>query len=87
MKEILTTLTKKGQVTIPIEIRNYLGLKSKDKIAFKINNGNVQVSPAKYTLESVYGIIKPLNKPEDYKELKKIALDEHAQKVIEEMKK
>ena len=87
MKEILTTLTKKGQVTIPIEIRNYLGLKSKDKIAFKINNGNVQVSPAKYTLESVYGIIKTLNKPEDYKELKKIALDEHAQKVIEEMKK
>ena len=87
MKEILTTLTKKGQVTIPIEIRNYLGLKSKDKIAFKINNGNVQVSPAKYTLESVYGIIKPLNKPEGYKELKKIALDEHAQKVIEEMKK
>ena len=39
MKEIVTTMTKKGQVTIPVEIRNLLGLKAKDKIAFRINKG------------------------------------------------
>ena len=28
MKEIISTITSKGQVTIPAEVRNYLGLKT-----------------------------------------------------------
>lgn len=86
MKEIVTTITKKGQVTIPVEIRRLLGLKAKDKVAFSIENNNVRIAPAKYTLETVFGAVKPLKKPEDYKNLKKIAIKEHADKVIEEMK-
>ena len=87
MKEIVTTMTQKGQVTIPVEIRNLLGLKAKDKVAFSIDKGNIRLAPAKYTLENVFGIVKPLNKPEDFKKLKQTAIKEHANKVIEEMKK
>ena len=36
MKEIMRTVTQKGQVTIPLEIRNLLGLKIRDKVIFKI---------------------------------------------------
>ena len=86
-KEIVTTMTQKGQVTIPVEIRNLLGLKAKDKIAFSIDEGNIRLAPAKYTLETVYGVVKPINKPEDFKKLKQIAIKEHVKKVIEEMKK
>lgn len=88
MKEIVTTMTKKGQVTIPVEIRNLLGLKAKDKIAFRINKGgDIKQAKAKYTLESVYGAVKLLKSQENFKELKKTAIKEHARKIVEEMKK
>ncbi len=36
MKEIVSTITSKGQVTIPAEVRRHLGLKTRDKISFVI---------------------------------------------------
>ncbi|MBI2864482.1 MAG: type II toxin-antitoxin system PrlF family antitoxin [Chloroflexi bacterium] len=36
MKEILSTITSKGQVTIPAEVRRHLGVNTHDKIAFVI---------------------------------------------------
>lgn len=41
-----TTVTQKGQVTIPIEIRNYLGIKPREKIVFSYKNEGVMISPA-----------------------------------------
>ncbi|MBC7333786.1 MAG: type II toxin-antitoxin system PrlF family antitoxin [Actinobacteria bacterium] len=46
MNELITTVTKKGQVTIPSEIRKLLGLKVKDKVVFKINNSKVLLEAA-----------------------------------------
>ena len=34
MKELLTTVTKRGQVTVPAEVRRLLGIKPYDKVAF-----------------------------------------------------
>ena len=87
MKEIMRTVTQKGQVTIPFEIRNLLGLKTRDKVIFKIDNDNIRLTSAKYTLETAYGAVKPLNKVEDFKKLKQIATEEHVEKVIKEMKR
>ena len=87
MKEIVATMTQKGQVTIPVEIRNLLGLKAKDKVAFSIDEGNIRLAPARYTLENVFGVVKPLNKPENFKKFKQIAIKEHVKKITEEMKK
>ena len=87
MKEILTTITKKGQVTIPVEIRRLLGFKAKDKVAFRIDGDIVRLAPAKYNLETVYGVVKPLKRPEDFKKLKQTVIKEHVKKVMEEMKK
>jgi len=87
MKEIVTTITKKGQVTIPAEIRRILGFKAKDKVAFSIEGNVVRLAPAKYNLETAYGAVKPLNKPEDFKKLKQTAIKEHVKKVTEEMEK
>jgi AbrB family looped-hinge helix DNA binding protein len=87
MKEIMRTVTQKGQVTIPFEIRNLLGLKTRDKVIFKIDNDNIRLTSAKYTLETAYGAVKPLNNVEDFKKLKQIAIEEHVEKVIKEMKR
>jgi len=87
MKEIMTTLTKKGQVTIPLEIRAYLGIKAKDKVAFSMDDDGVRLAPAKYTIEKVYGMVPPLNKPEDFKKNRKIVREEHAKKIVGKMNK
>ncbi len=38
------TLTSKGQTTIPREVREFLKVKSGDKLEFKINEGDKSVS-------------------------------------------
>lgn len=43
-----TTLTSKGQVTIPKAIRDYLGIKAGAKLDFKVaRGGNVVVTPSR----------------------------------------
>jgi AbrB family looped-hinge helix DNA binding protein len=46
-----TRLTEKGQVTIPLEIRELLGLKPKDPVRFEVIDGKVQIKPAPSMLE------------------------------------
>jgi len=43
-----TTLTSKGQVTIPKPVREYLGLKAGSSVTFeRLGNGDVVLRPAK----------------------------------------
>lgn len=74
-KQLVTTLSSKGQITIPIEVRKHLRLDTSDKVAFIIDsNGAVQVKPAKYPdIESLRGIAGKLKKPLPWKEVERIA--------------
>jgi AbrB family looped-hinge helix DNA binding protein len=85
MKELVCTITQRGQVTIPAEVRQLLGLKAKDKVAFEIDNNQVRLVPAKFTLESAYGSVKPLRRPEDFKEILRAAKEEHVKKTVPKM--
>lgn len=42
----ITTVTQKGQVTIPIAIRHKLGLKRGDNVQFYVEADEVKVKPA-----------------------------------------
>lgn len=44
MKEMLSSVSEKGQVTIPLEIRRALDLKPRDKVAFTLEDGEVSSS-------------------------------------------
>lgn len=57
-KELITTITQRGQVTIPAEIRRLLGTKPRDKVSFRVENGQVHLLPARFTLATVYGSVK-----------------------------
>jgi len=49
MNEIISTITSKGQVTIPAEVRKYLGIKTSEKIAFVIDaEGTVRLKVLRY---------------------------------------
>ncbi|WP_250532371.1 AbrB/MazE/SpoVT family DNA-binding domain-containing protein [Caballeronia sp. ATUFL_F1_KS39] len=54
------TITSKGQVTIPIDVRNQLGLQSGDRIEFSFNEatGRYEVYAATRSLSSLKGIVK-----------------------------
>ena len=56
-----TTITQKGQVTIPAPIRKALGLKGGDQVKFIITKKKeVKVKPAKrFSIMSLYGSLKP----------------------------
>lgn len=43
--DYVSSMTSKGQVTIPVEIRKALGLKPRDKVAFRVENGTVRIEP------------------------------------------
>lgn len=43
---LLSTLTSKGQATVPAEVRHELGLKPGDKIAFEIHDHKVTIAKA-----------------------------------------
>ncbi len=66
----MATLTKKGQITIPKRIREYLGIKPKDRVEFEIKEGEVRIKPAS-NLEANFGKVKPKRKPEDFKAQRK----------------
>jgi looped-hinge helix DNA binding domain, AbrB family len=70
MKESLATITAKGQVTIPAEIRKALELKPRDKVAFILDQGEVKLEPSSSALRAGFGVVKPRRKPEDFKELR-----------------
>jgi len=55
---VLTTLTNKGQVTIPKNVRESLGLNTGDKIEFIIDkNGEVRIKPVTKKVDDVFGIL------------------------------
>ena len=78
MKEIISTLTSKGRVTIPAEIRKYLGMTSNDKIGFVIDDeGVVRLRVHRYpTIASLRGAAGRLNKPLSWQEIQKIAQED-----------
>jgi antitoxin PrlF len=54
-------LTSKGQVTIPIAIRNKLNLKTGDTIDFRIQDGEVKLVPVSKPVSDVFGILSKKN--------------------------
>ena len=52
-----STLTSKGQTTVPREIRKLLGLKENDRILYEVEDGKVAIKPAP-SLDELYAIFK-----------------------------
>jgi antitoxin PrlF len=63
-------LTSKGQITIPIEVREELGLKAGDRIEFvKSEEGKFFIQPKKGSIMNLRGIIKWTGKPATVEEM------------------
>lgn len=78
-REVISTVTSKGQITIPVEIRKHLGVNINDRVAFVIEStGKVRVKNVKYpTIQSLRGVAGSLKSPApSIKEMIRIAREE-----------
>lgn len=84
--EGVTTLTSKGQVTIPKKIRDRLGLKPYDKIRFVLEDGEVRLRKAYLSLEEVVGSLPPLDLDISIEEAIELAKEERAREFVAKLK-
>lgn len=83
MNQYLSVVTRKGQVTIPAEIREKLGIERGDKVAFELDEDGVlhiTLTPIKSVADMVYGALKPLEHAKTVHELER----EYAEGVAEQ---
>lgn len=84
MKEIVSTVTEKGQVTIPAEVRRTLGIHRGEKVIFLIEGGDVRLKPVRFTLETVFGSVPALPSRDtvDFDEQIDEAMEEEAEHIV-----
>jgi AbrB family looped-hinge helix DNA binding protein len=78
MKEVVATVSSKGQVVIPAEVRKHLGIQQGDKVIFVLGaDGQVEVRNVKYpTVASLRGAAGKLPQPLSWEEIRQIARED-----------
>lgn len=87
MKEIVSTVSSKGQVTIPADVRRHLGVGTSDKVTFVISDdGRVELRPVRYTLAAVLGSIPALgNESVDFDREIEAAMEAEADRLVRKL--
>ncbi len=52
------SITPKGQVTIPVSLREELGLKPGDRVIYEKSSGGILIKPAKKNMLDDFGFMK-----------------------------
>jgi AbrB family looped-hinge helix DNA binding protein len=80
-----TSITSKGQVTIPAEVRNALGLKPRDRVAFEVDReAGTAVLRRVGSIADSYGAVQARSLPEDFARLRAEFEQGVANEVVEE---
>lgn len=79
-----SSVSPKGQITIPAHIRQVMGVRPQDRGAFRVVEGNVQLRQAGSPLDELYQSVPPLHPRRSWKEIKAIARNEQAVRVAQE---
>lgn len=76
----VVSVSPKGQITMPKAIRKELGVKPKDKVEIRLDQGEVKVTPVKTTFETIYQSVPALNRKLTDKEMAQIAREDRVLK-------
>lgn len=57
-----STLTSKGQITLPKDVREHLGVDVGDRLNFQIRDGEVIVEPETIDIRTLRGLVKKRGK-------------------------
>ncbi|MGH2585657.1 MAG: AbrB/MazE/SpoVT family DNA-binding domain-containing protein [Dehalococcoidia bacterium] len=84
MKAYGSSVSPKGQITLPIEVRRRWRLKPKDLVVIHVEEEVVTVTPARSPVDETYGVLPPLPRPMTIEEMTALAAEEHAQETADE---
>ena len=79
---LTSSITQKGQITIPKIIRQELRLKTSDKVVFVHRRNEIVIKPLK-NIFSLRGII-PVNKKQKFEQIREITLEKTAKRIADE---
>ena len=85
MKEVHSTVTTKGQVTIPVEIRRLLQVQPRDRIAFVVEDDTVRLVRSQSVVARTAGALKSAKPPLTAEELREVAETAIAQEATSRM--
>lgn len=85
MKECLTVVTRKGQITVPAEIRRALGLRRGDKVALVMEEGQARLLKAGSVVARTAGALRGEEPALSTEELREVAERAIAEDVAERM--
>ena len=84
MQEFETTVTEKGQITIPQEIRRIMGLQPRDKVRFEVVGDTISIKRASSRLLQWFGSVAPRERPEDFRAAREAFEKAVAEEVVSE---
>lgn len=82
VREYIGSVSPKGMITIPQEARRRLKITPKSQVIIQVSQDDLVVKPMPMTLEDTFGSVTPINQPEDFEGLLKLAKEDRAQQVI-----
>jgi AbrB family looped-hinge helix DNA binding protein len=77
-------ITRKGQITLPAEIRRALGLKQGDVVTFELEENVVKVVPTRRAIRDFYQSVPALRPSRSWKEIEAVAHEEQARSTARE---
>jgi len=84
MQTYISSVSPKGQVTIPKELRDLLRVKPKDKVSFQMDKQAIKIMPASSSVDAIFQKVPALKKPLTFKQITQIAKEEHVKEVTHE---
>ena len=82
-----STITEKGQTTIPREVREYLHLKPQDRIVYVPDGDRIYLTLVRGSILDLKGILKnKIKKPLDFHKLREQVKKKVVQETLKELK-
>ena len=85
-REIWASVTERGQVTIPVDVRRALGVAKGGKVVFRVQDGTVVLKRPEYTLESAFASVPALGEPKTWDEIREIVEEDRAEAYLKKLR-
>ena len=83
MAELSSVVTRKGQVTLPAEIRRALGLKTGDRVSFSLEGEEVRLRGSASVVARTEGIFRTSLPQGSAEQLRQVAEEAIAEEAVE----
>lgn len=83
MSRYATVVTRKGQITVPVDVRRALGLREGDVVSVSVEGSTARLTPAGNFAERTAGMFRPVGPPLSAEELR-VAAEEAAAEIAAE---